>query len=95
MKPQAAPERGDLVEINWVDISEGPGGPDEAILARRVTVGYWWGKTTLSGVDATVTTSTQDKDITGINGYIAYPTACITNLRVIRRARKIVKKKVQ
>lgn len=87
------PERGDLIEVSWVDIVEAcVDNPDDAALARRLTVGYFWAHKDDRGVPVLVTTATKDTDGHEQSGYCVYPRACVTAVRVIKRARRARKK---
>lgn len=89
VRPMRDPERGDLCEIAWVDIQEDvTGDPGAAILARRTSYGLFWERREDSGVPVLITTTTLDEDLAGQNGYCCYPSACITRLKVIKRARR-------
>jgi len=83
-------QRGDYVEIHWIDIQESPAGdPAEAYLAQRKSLGVFWEYKDESGVPVLVTTTTVDADgETGQTGWCIYPTACVQSIRTIRRARK-------
>ena len=86
--------RGDLIEVHWVDILEDSvGDPAEAVVAPRITVGYFWEQKISKGVPVFVTTTTIDKEDTSQNGYCAYPEAVITRIKMIRRKRRPRKKK--
>ena len=76
--------RGDLIEVQWVDIYEDPvGNPDKAQLIRRHSVGYFW-----SGDETTfITTMTMDEDALGQNGYCIYPLGTVAQVRIIRRGK--------
>ena len=90
------PLRGDLVEVSWVDIFEDPtGDPDEAELSRRTSIGYYWSKREDRGVEIVVTTTTQDEGGPGQQGYCVYPSGCITQLKIIKRARRVRTKKAK
>jgi len=84
------PSRGDLVQIDWVDIYEDPiGDPDKAILKRRTSYAVFWDRhPDASGLDAIVTTTTVDEDVAAQQGFCIYPAACVVGLRVIKRARR-------
>ena len=88
-KPSDPPSRGDVVEIVWVDISEdSTGDPEAAELAKRTSFGLFWGEKDDKGIPTLITTTTIDHDTSGQNGYCIYPRACVTSLKVIKRARK-------
>lgn len=83
------PLKGDLIEVHWVDIAEDSSGtPNEASLARRVSVAYYWEEKLDKGIPVLVTTTTIEKDEVTNSGYCIYPFACVTQLRVIRRKRR-------
>jgi hypothetical protein len=76
--------RGDLIEVHWVDIYEDViGDPERADVAPRISIGYFWA--IKPGVF--VTTTTMDSEATGQNGYCAYPLACVTLVKMIRRGK--------
>ncbi len=84
------PSRGDLVQIDWVDIYEDPtGDPDKASLKRRTSYALFWDRKVDegSGVEVVVTTTTFDDDAPTQQGYCIYPAACIVELKVIKRVR--------
>jgi len=91
-----APARGDLVQIDWVDIYEDPiGDPEKAVLKRRTSYAVFWDRhPDASGVDAIVTTTTVDEDVPAQQGFCIYPAACVVGLRVIKRARRARKPRV-
>jgi hypothetical protein len=84
------PARGDLVQIDWVDIYEDPiGDPDKAVLKRRTSYAVFWDRhADACGLDAIVTTTTVDEDVAAQQGFCIYPAACVIGLRVIKRARR-------
>jgi hypothetical protein len=84
------PARGDLVQIDWVDIYEDPiGDPEKAALKRRTSYAVFWDRhEDASGLEAIVTTTTVDEDVPAQQGFCIYPAACVVGLRVIKRARK-------
>lgn len=81
--------RGDLVQVDWVDIYEDPvGDPEKAQLKRRISYALFWDRRVDStGVDVIVTTTTIDDDASSQQGYCIYPAACVLSLQVIKRAR--------
>jgi hypothetical protein len=86
--------RGDLLRVEWVDISEDPvGNPGTAQLARRTSYGLFWGLQESFGFPCLVTTTTVDHDVQGQNGYTIYPLGCIRDLQVIKRTRRTRKRK--
>ena len=81
--------RGDLIQIEWVDIFEDAGGnPDEAKLYKRISYGLFWTKRQDDGVSVVVTTTTLDEADHSQQGYCIYPEACIRSLKIIKRARR-------
>jgi hypothetical protein len=84
------PARGDLVQIDWVDIYEDPiGDPEKAALKRRTSYAVFWDRhQDASGLEAIVTTTTVDEDVPAQQGFCIYPAACVVGLRVIKRARR-------
>ena len=83
------PARGDVVQLDWVDIFEDPtGDPDKATLKRRTSYALFWDRREDgSGLDVIVTTTTIDDDVPAQQGYCIYPAACVVGLKVIKRAR--------
>jgi hypothetical protein len=86
------PKRGDLVEIVWADITEGPtANPDEMRPMLRQTVGLWWDRKPLifgkKRMNVVVTTTTLDEQGHDFSGGCAYPEGCIVSLKVLRRAK--------
>lgn len=83
------PARGDVVQLDWVDIFEDPtGDPDKATLKRRTSYALFWDRREdASGLDVIVTTTTIDDDVPAQQGYCIYPAACVVGLKVIKRAR--------
>lgn len=81
--------RGDLVEITWVDIYENPvGNPDEADVARRVSIGLFWERRSNGdGVPMVVTTTTTD-DNHDQAGYCCYPEGVIVGLKILKKVRR-------
>jgi hypothetical protein len=80
---------GDLIGVDWLDIAEDPtGDPAEASLARRHSIGFFWGRRTDEGVPVIITTTTLDASVEGQQGYCIYPEACITRVRMIKRKRR-------
>ncbi|MCU0242494.1 MAG: hypothetical protein MUF51_08735, partial [Vicinamibacteria bacterium] len=71
------------------------GDPDKAALKRRTSYALFWDRRTdASGVEVIVTTTTIDDDASTQQGYCIYPSACVLDLKVIKRARyKAAKKK--
>ena len=93
--PQAPPERGDLVQVDWVDIYEdATGDPRGARLARRTSFALFWAKEIDDGTPVLVTTTTIDHDgADGQQGFCIYPEACVKRLKVVKRARRARKGK--
>ncbi len=88
------PERGDLLEVVWLDIQEDvTGDPDAASLARRTSYGLFWDRRENNGVPAVITTTTLDEDLAGQNGYCIYPQAVIVGFKIIKRGRRAPKKR--
>ncbi len=83
------PARGDLLQLDWVDIFEDPtGDPNKAALKRRTSFALFWERREdPSGLDVIVTTTTIDEDLYAQQGYCIYPEACVIALKVIKRAR--------
>jgi len=80
--------KGDLVEIVWIDICEDSvGNPDRADLLRRTSFGLFWEFKTSQGVESLVTTNTLEDDHAQ-SGYCCYPTSCILDLKVIKKAKR-------
>lgn len=101
-KDERPPERGDLVQVEWVDIYEDPtGDPDDAELAFRTSIGYFWKKGgSKYGPPVTVTTTTIDDDKetvsgTSTSGFCVYPDSCIIRLKIIKRAHRAPRKKME
>lgn len=89
MKPQRPPQRGDLVQVDWVDIWEDPtGDPSHAKLVRRTSYGLYWGQVDSHGLPCVVTTTTHDDDGSGQSGFCCYPAPCVLLLRVLKRAKR-------
>lgn len=83
-------ERGDLLQVEWVDIYEDPAGdPERAELSRRHSIGYYWGRKTSNTVPVLVTTTTVDLDDDTTNsGYCIYPESVVVGVKVIKRKRR-------
>jgi hypothetical protein len=78
-----------MIEVSWVDIYEDvTGDPDKARLAKRPSLGYFWGRTVFEGIPVLVTTNTLDTELSGQQGYCCYPEACIVAVKVIKRKRR-------
>ncbi len=84
------PARGDLIQLDWVDIYEDPtGDPAKAVLKRRTSYAIFWDRRQdPTGLEVIVTTTTVDEDVTAQQGYCIYPAACVVSLEVIKRAHK-------
>jgi hypothetical protein len=84
--------RGDLIQVDWVDISEdSTGNPDEAELAFRTSYGLFWKKdvSKFGGLPVVVTTTTMDPaELTSVSGYCIYPESCIIRIKIIKKARR-------
>jgi hypothetical protein len=80
--------RGDVIEVDWVDIFEDSvGDPRKPRLAKRTSIARFWAWTRLEGVQALVTTTTVERNVDGGNeGYCAYPRACVRRISVIAPA---------
>ena len=88
MKDLPVMGKGDLLQIDWVDIFENSvGDPRTAKLARRTSFGLLWEVGEDDGVPVIVTTTTIDKD-PGQEGFCIYPTSCVTEVQVVKKARK-------
>ena len=85
-----SPEKGDLVQVDWVDIQEDvTGDPEKATIAYRTSYGIFWSRRPdPEGVEILVTTTTVDRDHSGDAGYCAYPIGCVRSIQVIKKARK-------
>jgi hypothetical protein len=83
-------QRGDLVQIDWVDIYEDPiGDPERAAVKRRTSYAVFWDRRKeADGVEVIVTTTTIDDDAPTQQGYCIYPATCVLSLKVIKRARR-------
>ncbi len=90
-------ERGDLLQVEWVDIYEDPGGdPDEAKLCRRHSIGFFWGRSAADGVPILVTTTTIETDAdTSSSGFCAYPEGIVVAIKVIKRKRRKKPRKIE
>ena len=87
------PERGDLIQVDWVDIVEDPvGDPADAELRRRTSYGLFWDRRDDAGVSVLVTTTTMDPDDSSQQGYCIYPSACVTRIKIIKRKRRASRK---
>lgn len=85
--------RGDLIDVQWVDINEDPvGDPVDAAVLPRLSVGYFWGLAESHGVKCLVTTTTMDKDGSEQSGYCIYPLSVVLRIRSIRKKRRRKKK---
>lgn len=83
--------RGDIIQIDWVDIHEDPtGNPDKADLAKRRSWGQFWGFKKDRGLDCLVTTSTMEMDATGYDqsGFCIYPIDCILDAIILKKVRR-------
>lgn len=81
-------ERGDLVEVHWVDIVESvDSDPAEAQLALRISIGYFHGEKESKGFPCIVTSTTKDEEVTQ-SGWCIYPKCVIASVKVIKRKRR-------
>jgi hypothetical protein len=88
-KAARLPERGDLVEVVWLDITENPvGDPDEAAMSRRVSYGLLWDQRKEGKLEVLVTTTTRDAFGSHQSGWCIYPMGCIESVKILKRARK-------
>jgi hypothetical protein len=85
-----SPRRGDVVEVDWLDIAEDPvGDPRKAEIARRKSVGCYWGWKNQHGRRVLVTTTTKDaEDLQHSSGYCAYPWSVVLGLKILKREGK-------
>lgn len=82
-------ERGDLIEIKWLDIAEDPvGNPDRAKLPRRSSYALFWEERLDGDIPVLVTTNTLDSDTPDQQGYCIYPRSVVVGIEVIRRKGK-------
>jgi hypothetical protein len=84
------PQKGDLVEVAWCDITEDAlGNTDTACPIPRLTIGYFWDQkdVNLHGikVNVLVTCTTLDTDGAHQQGWTAFPVGCVLQVRVLRR----------
>lgn len=78
--------RGDLIQVDWVDICEDvTGDPDKAAFSRRTSYGIFWGAISSHGVPGIATTTTLDDEDLKENGYCAYPLGCILGITIIKK----------
>lgn len=82
-------KRGDLVEVRWLDIYEDvTGDPEQADVAPRVSIGYFWSmKDGAHELPVFITTTTMDIEASNQNGWCAYPLPCVVDVKIIRRGR--------
>lgn len=87
MTSSTYPQRGDLIQVDWVDIAEDPvGDPNKAQLARRTSYGLFWEIRQDGAQEVLVTTTTVDKGIYAEqSGYCIYPFACVVKMSVIKK----------
>lgn len=87
-------EKGDLVEVHWVDITEdNVGDPADAEVSLRISIGYFLERKDSRGVPCIVTTTTLDSGISLTqSGWCIYPEGNIKEINVIRRRKKNAKK---
>jgi hypothetical protein len=91
MRRVPKPVRGDVVQLDWVDIYEDPvGDPEKAALKRRTSYALFWERRAdpATGIDVIITTTTIDEDASSQQGYCIYPAACVVGLNVIKHTRK-------
>jgi len=83
-------ERGDLLQIEWLDITEDPvGNPDQPKLAHRHSIGFFWTVGEDAGVRTLVTTTTLESDDEVENsGYCVYPEGTVHRVKIIKRKRR-------
>lgn len=82
-------ERGDRLEITWVDVVESPvGDTGEASLIERTTIGYFWEYKASFKVNCMVLTTTLDTDGSHQQGWLCLPQSLITSARRLPRPRK-------
>jgi hypothetical protein len=79
--------RGDLIQVEWVDIQEEPtGDPRKAHLYRRMSYGIFWDTKDDWGKRCLVTTTTMDPDPES-SGWCIYPEGCLVEVKLVRRSR--------
>lgn len=82
------PRKGDIIQIDWLDIQEDPvGNTDKAKVARRTSYAVFWEIKDDQGHQVLVTTSTIDPQADQ-SGWCAYPIGCVVGIKVIKRGRK-------
>jgi hypothetical protein len=83
----ASLERGSLCEYRWCDIQGNPvGDPDDACLAYRTSLGWFWGlKTDDEGVEVVVFANTLDSDHHAQSGWDCLPLSCVRELDILKR----------
>jgi hypothetical protein len=86
---QSRPKRLDIVRVYWIDTYEDPTGcPEDARLAKRESVGLYWGEVVdADGNEIVVTTTTEDKDAE-MSGWCAYPKVNVYKIEIIKRGKK-------
>lgn len=81
--------RGDLIEVYWADIYEDvTGNPDNAGLAARISVGYFWDVGKSQGLRCLVTSTTKDNESSDQSGWCCYPFGTILRIKRIRKTRR-------
>jgi hypothetical protein len=81
-----SPGKGDLIQVDWVDIAEDPvGDPNKAQLARRTSYGLFWEIRHDGAQEVLVTTTTVDRGSAEQSGYCIYPLSCVVKLSVIKK----------
>lgn len=88
VKPEEL-QRGDLIQVIWMDVVEDPvGDPDAAKLAYRTSYGLFWAwKDSLVGKSRTLVTSNtvDDPHIMSQSGWIAYPEGMILSIKLVKK----------
>lgn len=88
---QELPQRGDLMRVEWADITMDPvGNPDTAALARRVQfLMFWESRPSIGGISALIFHNTHDEEIVGNQqGYTIIPSACVISMTPVKRVRR-------
>lgn len=87
--------RGDHIEVDWLDIYADPtGDPRLAKLARQNEAGRFWELREDSGVRVLVTSTSKDEGSLQ-EGYTIYPICVVTKITLVKRARKSRKNAVK
>lgn len=88
MKPL---DRGDRVEIEWLDIYQSPNDPPEnAQLFVQHQIGFWWGEKESEGIPCTVITQYSNSE-SSQDGFTCIPSALVRSVRKLRKPAKKVK----